>query len=464
MTPSTITDASIGQLKEKIQGDILLPGDNVYEEARAIWNGMIDRRPALIVCCENTNDVIKCVHFANQNSLPISVKGGGHGVAGKAVCDNGLMIDFSRLAKVSVDPENQTAMVQPGAKLGDLDSETSKYGLFTTGGIVSTTGVAGLTLGGGIGYLARKHGLALDNVLALEVVTADGRLLCCSHIENQELFWALRGGGGNFGIVVSFKFRLHKENPNILAAQIFYPMTEAPEIMRAYRDLMLTAPDELAAYALVVNIPPAEPFPEGLHGTPAFFLLASYAGDHDEGRKLLEPLQHLGSPILAVIDPMPYVELQKNFDPGVPKGARYYWKHHLMSDLSDAGIATFLEYAGKLKGPMSLVGFEPFGGAIARINKEDTAFPGRNAKFALGIWTGWIDPYHDNENIKWTREFHRAMKPFASEGFYTNYLDHDEDSETQNAYGNYYQKLQKVKAKYDPDNFFSQNFNIKPGN
>lgn len=460
MNSATLSTTSIDQLKKSLQGPVLQPGDDGYDQCRSVWNGMIDRFPRLIVCCENVKDVIASIHFAKENNLPISVKGGGHGVAGKAVCNDGLMIDFSNMTSISVDHDAQTATVEPGAKWGDLDGETSKYGLFTTGGIVSTTGVSGLTLGGGIGYLARKHGLALDNVLSLKVVTAGGELLHCSHSENPDLYWALRGGGGNFGVVTSFEFQLHEENPNVLAAQIFYPMSDAPLVMRAFRDLMANAPDELAGYALVVNIPPADPFPQELQGTPAFFLLASYSGDHQEGKKLLEPFQTLGNPILAVVDPMPYVDLQRNFDAGVPKGQRYYWKHLMVKEISDSAIETFLEYSKNLKGPLSLVGFEPLGGAIARIDPEDTAFVGRDARFALGIWTGWMEPEDDDEIRSWAREFYHAMKPYASGGYYSNYLDQDDDIQTQEAYGRNYQRLQRIKAKYDPENLFNQNFNI----
>lgn len=461
MNSKTLSAITINQFKNNLKGLLLQPGDEGYDDCRSIWNGMIDRRPRLIICCENVQDVIASVHFAKEHDLPFSVKGGGHGVAGKAVCHDGLMIDFSRMNAVSVDPSSGTAIVQPGAKLGDLDRECSKHGLLTTGGIVSSTGVAGLTLGGGIGYLARKYGLALDNVIKLGVVTADGNLLHCSKSENSDLFWALRGGGGNFGVVVSFEFQLHKENTNILTAQIFYPMNDARKALIAYRDLMKTAPDELSAYGLVAGIPPVEAFPEAMHGTPICFFLATYAGNHDAGRKLLEPFKDIGNPIMAVVDPIPYEELQKSFDAGVPKGQRYYWKHHLMNQLSDEAIDVFLSYARNKKGPLSLIGFEPLGGAISKVPKEHTAFTGRDANFALGIWTGWTDPADDDEIIGWAREFYEAMKPFASGGYYSNYFDKDDDSEIADAYGENYNRLQKVKAKYDPDNFFNQNFNIK---
>lgn len=456
------TQSEINGFQQELSGSLLLPQDEEYNEARAVWNGMIDRRPAMIVGCESVQDVILSVNFARAKGLLVSIKGGGHGVAGKAVCDHGLMIDLSKMNSVTIDEVYRTAKVGPGAMLGDLDKATQPYNLLTTGGIVSTTGVSGLTLGGGIGYLARKYGLTLDNVTSMEVVIANGELLQCSKSENSDLFWALRGGGGNFGVVTSFEFQLHLQNSEMLVAQIFYPMKDAPQMMRIYRDLMSTASDELAGYALVVNVPPAAPFPAELHGTPAFFLLACYSGDHEAGRKLLEPLKEIGKPILAVVTPMQYAELQQSFDAGVPKGQRYYWKHHLFREISDEAIDVFLKYAGNIKGPLSLLGFEPLGGAIARVNPEDTAFTGRDANYALGIWTGWVDRNQDEEIIAWTREFYDALSPYASGGAYSNYLDQDEDAQTHSAYGVNYERLQSIKAKYDPGNFFSHNFNIKP--
>ncbi len=458
----TIPKSSIKNFKEQLQGTVLFPEDAGYDEARSVWNGMIDRHPAIIVQCIDENDVIIAVKFARENHLLVSVKGGGHGVAGKAVCDDGLMLDMSKMNTVQVDATTRFATVGPGATLGDLDRETVKHGLVVTGGIVSTTGVAGLTLGGGIGYLGRKYGLTIDNLIAANMVTSEGELLHCSKHDNSNLFWALRGGGGNFGVVTSFRFQLHEQNPEMLTAQIFYPMENATQMMQEYRELMAQASDELAAYALVVNIPPVDPFPSELHGSPAFFLLACYAGDHEEGRKILEPLQMMGNPILAVVDTMPYVALQQNFNAGVPKGERYYWKTHFFRELSNEAIQTFLDYAVKIKGPFTLLGFEPLGGAIAHVNAGDTAFVGRDANFALGIWLGWNDPEQDQEMIKWAREFHHAMAPYASEGMYSNYLDQDDDGQILTAYGKNYERLQAVKNLYDPENFFSQNFNIIP--
>ena len=462
MENPSLSTSTIAHFKENLQGELLLPEDARYHEARCVWNGMIDRFPAMIVQCADANDVIAAVKFARENEMLISVKGGGHGVAGKAVCNDGLMLDMYGMNVVSVDTTALVATVGPGATLGELDKETLKHGLVTTSGIFSTTGVAGLTLGGGIGYLARKYGLTLDNLLSVDVVTAEGELLHCNKNENSNLFWALRGGGGNFGVVVSFQFQLHKQNPEVLTAQLFYPMENGPQMLQKYRELMAEAPDDLGAYAYVVNIPPADPFPQELQGSPAFFILACYAGDHKEGRKLLEPLQEIGNPILAVIDAMPYTALQQSFDGGAPKGKRYYWKSLYFKELSEDAIQTFFNYARDMKGPLSILGFEPMGGAIARVAPEDTAFVGRDANFSFGIWLGWNDPDEDQEMIAWARNFYQAMAPFASEGVYSNYLDQDDDGQILEAYGRNFNRLQSIKRQYDPDNFFSHNFNIIP--
>ncbi len=453
---------AINELRKLLEGPLLEQGDPGYDEARSVWNGMIDRRPALIVQCKSVADIVAAIAFARENKMVVSIKGGGHGVAGKAVCENGLMFDMSQMKSVSVDPDTLTARVGPGAALRDLDRETSKHGLFTTGGIVSTTGVAGLTLGGGMGYLARKYGLTIDNLLSADLVTADGKLLHCSEKENSDLFWALRGGGGNFGLVSSFEFELHRQDPEILAAQIFYPMKDAPEVMQRYRQLLTNAPDELVAYAFVANVPPAEPFPSELHGTPSFFFLACHSGDHEEGRKLLKPFQEIGDPILSVVEPMAYTALQQTFNEGMPKGGRYYWKSHFMREISDDAIETFLRYGEKIMGSMTMLGIEPLGGAIGRVAAGETAFVGRDEKFAVSVWAGWRDPLKDQEIISWARNFHQAMAPFASDGLYSNYMDQDDEERVLAAYGGNYERLQSIKSKYDPDNFFSQNFNISP--
>jgi FAD/FMN-containing dehydrogenase len=457
-----LDESSLVKFKQALRGRLIRPEDPSYNSARAVWNGMIDRRPAMIVRCADSQDVIQTVKFARQSNLPVSVRGGGHGVAGKAVSDDAIMIDLSLLNSVDVDPDSRIAHVGGGATLGDLDKETQAHGLATTGGLVSETGIAGLTLGGGIGYLARRFGLTLDNLVSAKVVTADGELLHADNTTNQDLFWAIRGGGGNFGVVTSFSFQLHQVGPEVVAAQIFYPFEQAERVLRSYRDLMATAPDELSCYALAVNIPPVEPFPEEHHGKTAIVLVGCYTGETKDGLALFEPLKNLGDPIVALVSPMPYTTLQQSFDAGTPKGQRYYWKAHYFEEISDDAIAKFVELANSLPGAFSIAGFEPMGGAINRVNSTDTAFAHRDASFSFGIWAGWSDPGDDKRMIAWAREFHEAMKPYSTGGAYFNYLDRDDEDLLASTLGLAHQRLREIKAKYDPDNFFRLNQNIKP--
>ncbi len=456
-------DAStIEKFRESLTGGLILPGDADYDEARRVWNGMIDRRPAMIARCADAADVATAVDFARDHDLTVSIRCGGHGVAGKAVCDDGLMIDLSQMDAVSVDVDARTARIEGGARLGNLDAATQPHGLATTAGMVSETGVGGLTLGGGFGYLGRRFGLTIDNLLAAEVVTAAGRQIRANATENPDLFWALRGGGGNFGIVTAFEFQLHAVGPDVLVGQSFFPISEAGDVLRFYRELMGDAPDELAASAFAVTIPPAEAFPEEYRGEPGIAILACYSGDLEEGNAVLAPLGSFGSPILGFVQPMPYVELQSSFDQGVPDGQRYYWKSQFQRELSDEAIDTFVAHVTTLPGPFSLVGFEPLGGAINRVDADATAFPHRDAQFALGIWSGWGDPADDDAGIAWTRQLHAAMAPFASGGVYSNYQDQDDDGRTSDAFACNLERLKEVKAKYDPENFFRINQNIPP--
>jgi FAD/FMN-containing dehydrogenase len=453
----------IDQLRESLKGDLVLPDDADYDQVRAVWNGMIDRRPALIARCVDADDVVASVNFAREQNALVSVRCGGHGVAGKAVVDDGLMIDLSPMNDVSVDVRGRRARVEGGARLGNLDAATLPHGLATTAGLVSETGVGGLTLGGGVGYLARRFGLTVDNLLEAEVVTAAGTKVRARADENPDLFWALRGGGGNFGVVTAFHFRLHPIDPEVIVGQAFHPLEDAAAVLRYYRELMTDAVDELAVYALVVNVPPVDPFPASAHGRPCIALVGCYSGDHDTGKELLAPLQGFGNPILAFVQPMPYVALQQAFNDGTPDGARYYWKSHFLHELSDAAIDAFVEHVTELPGPFSMAGFEPMGGAINRVDAAATAIPHRDAQFALGVWAGWAEPDDDDDAIAWTRGVHAAMAPFSTGGVYTNYLDQDDDGRIPAAFADNLERLERVKAKYDPDNFFRANHNIRPG-
>ena len=454
--------AKIQVFSQTLNQSLILPNDSEYDNARSVWNGMIDKRPAMIAMCINVDDIINCVNFARANNLLVSIKGGGHSVAGKAVCNDGLMINLSQMKNIKVNETNKTVKVESGATIGDLDKETQKFGLATPVGIVSKTGIAGLTLGGGIGYLGRKHGLTLDNLISVELVTANGDVINASENENSDLFWALRGGGGNFGVVTSFEFKLYEVGPDVMVAQVFYPIKDAKEVLQFYREFTKNASDELAAYALVVRVPPVATFPEELQGKTAIAIVACHSGNLEDGKTELEPLQDFGIPFLRAIMPMPFLALQTNFDPGVPNGMRYYWKAHYMNNLKDEAIDVFVNHTQHLPGPLSIVGFEPFGGAINRVKTEDTAFSERDASYVLGIWSGWIDPNNDEKIINWSRELHQKMTPYSSGGVYSNYLDHDDANQINSSFGTNYKRLQEIKRKYDPNNFFRINHNITP--
>ncbi|OUR94635.1 hypothetical protein A9Q87_03090 [Flavobacteriales bacterium 34_180_T64] len=457
-----LEQTTIQQFSQTLVKPLILPSDSEFDEARSVWNGMIDKKPAMIAMCTNVNDITNCINFARRHNVLVSIKGGGHSVAGRAVCDDGLMINLSQMKSVVVNPNARTVRVESGAKIGDLDKETQKFGLATPVGIVSQTGIAGLTLGGGIGYLGRKYGLTLDNLISAKLITADGKLINASAHENSDLFWALRGGGGNFGVVSSFEFKTYKVGPDVMVAQVFYPIEDAKEVLQFYREFTAKAPDELAGYALVVNVPPVDPFPKELQGKTAIAIVACHSGVLEDGKIALSSLEDFGNPFLKVIMPMPFVALQTNFDPGVPNGMRYYWKSHYMDTLSDEAIDVFVNHTNRLPGPLSIVGFEPLGGAISRVNEQDTAFPQRRASYVLGIWSGWIQPSNDHYVISWTRELHDKMKPYTSEGVYSNYLDQDDEDLIRSSFGKNYNRLQEVKKKYDPNNFFKLNQNIIP--
>jgi FAD/FMN-containing dehydrogenase len=449
-----ISVAAAESLAREIQGQVFLPGHEGYDQARSVWNGMIDRHPAAVARCKSAADVRAAVNFAREEGLPLTVKAGGHNVAGKAVCDEGLVVDLSAMNSVRIDPEAKTARVGPGATWADFDREAQAFGLATTGGVDSRTGVAGLTLGGGIGYLARKHGLTIDNLLAADVVTADGELRPAGPGKNPDLFWALRGGGGGVGVVTSFEFQLHEVGPELLTAQLFHPWSEAREVLGFYRELTAGSPDELACYAMAVHVPPSEPFPEAYHGRIALALVACYAGPMADGEEALAPLKAFGNPILNVVAPMPYVTLQQAFDAGTPDGQRYYYKSQTLAELSDEAIETIVSQVTTLPGAFTIVGIEPMGGAINRVDPTATAYPHRDVLYNFSIWAGWSDSRDDNEIITWTREFHRAMKPHAGGGAYANYLAADDGDRLREAFGKNYERLQAVRQAWDPDGLF----------
>lgn len=453
---------TVQSLRERLAGELILPGDRRYDDARSAWNGRFDPRPAVVVRCQGARDVAACVGVARAREMPLSVRGGGHSYAGLAIGDGAVAVDLSAMDGIVVDAERRTAKVGPGAIWADLDREAQAHTLATTGATVSSVGVAGYILGGGTGYLARRHGLGLDNLLSVEVVIADGRVLRASEAEHEDLFWALRGGSGNFGVVTSFELRLHPVGPEVVTAQAFHPIQHARDVLRFYREFMDTASDDVTAYAFALRVPPAEPFPAQHQGDPALALVACDCGDVDEGRASLQPLAGFGDPFLAGVQTVPYTAAQRAFDAGMPEGLRWYTRGHYLDALSDDAIDTFVRHVEALAGPFTMAYFEPLGGAVGRIAPDATAFPHRNAAYGLHILPGWTDPTDDEELMGWARDFQQAMAPHATGGVYVNLLGRDEGDRVPAAYGANFERLARLKAQYDPENLFRVNHNILP--
>lgn len=453
----TIERAQARELTDDVDGDVLLPGDDGYDDARSVWNGMIDRRPSVIVRCTSTRDVRSALAFARDRELEISTKGGGHNVAGRAVVEGGLMIDLGPMNAVRVDADLRRAYVQPGARWVDVDRETQAHGLATTGGLDSRTGVAGLTLGGGIGYLARSYGLAADNLVGTEVVTAAGEVVRASEDDNPDLLWALRGGGGGFGVVTEFEFRLHEVGPEVAVAQAYVLQEHAAEALASYRDFALSAPDEVACYALALRIPPIEVFPAKHHGKVAIGMVAMHCGSVEAGETALAPLAETDNAIVSFVAPMDYAVLQGSFDAGTPDGGRYYYKSEYTSGLSDEAITALVDQLDPFPGDFTMMGIEPLGGAINRIAHDATAFPHRDSTFLFSVWAGWTDPNDDDEMIAWARGVHQTMSPFSDGGVYANYLDRDDTERIDEAFRGNYRRLLDVKRTWDPDNVFGTN-------
>jgi FAD/FMN-containing dehydrogenase len=446
------------------RGRVISPGDADYDSARKVWNGAIDRRPRLIARCIGTADVVAVVRFARDHDLEIAVRGGGHNVAGTAVCDGGIVIDLSAMRGVRVDPQGRRAWVQGGALWGDVDHETQAHGLATTGGIVSHTGVAGLTLGGGVGWLMRKHGLTIDNLLAVDVVTAGGELLRASEDEHADLFWAVRGGGGNFGVVTSFEFRLHAVGPTVLAGPIFWDASEAGEVLRVYRDFIRNAPDELGTVVRFGTAPPLTVIPADLHWRPVVMIGTCYAGTIEDGERALRPLRASRDPLLDLVGPTPYVAFQSALDTSVMHGWNYYWKSTYLPDLRDDLLDVITEHAFSGSSPRSYVAMFHLKGAVSRVAQGATAFGNRQASHAITLDAVWR-PGEDfgERDTAWTREFFAALGRFR-EGVYVNFLGGDEDEgRIREAYvDSVYDRLVEVKTMYDPDNVFHHNQNIRP--
>jgi FAD/FMN-containing dehydrogenase len=455
------------ELGEALRGELLLPDSPGYDAARRIWNGAIDRRPACIARCAGVADVVAAVRFAREHDVEIAVRGGGHGVAGTAVCDDGIVIDLSAMRAVRVDPAGRTAWVQGGALWGDVDRETLAHGLATTGGIVGHTGVGGLTLGGGIGFLMRKHGLAIDNLLAAEVVTAEGSIVRASADEHPDLFWALRGGGGNFGVVTSFLFALHPLGPTVLAGPVFWAADDTIDVLRFYRDFASEIPDELGTVVKLCSVPPLPAIPEDLHWRPAVAVACCYAGSVEDGERALRALREFGTPLVDLLAPKPYSAFQCALDDTVLHGWHYYWKATNLAGLSHDAIGVIADHAHAAGSPRSYAAMFHFGGAVARVPHDDTAYAGREIPHNIIIHGAWLPEEsgeHAAAETAWAQRFLQALQPHRGDGVYVNFLDSDDDSgRVREAYGNrIYRRLAEVKAAYDPDNVFHHNKNIQP--
>jgi FAD/FMN-containing dehydrogenase len=449
------------------RGRLVTADDSGYDDARAVWNGAVDRRPRLIARCGGTADVAAAVRFARDQDLEIAVRGGGHNVAGTAVCDGGIVIDLSAMRAVLVDPVGRSARVQGGALWGDVDHETQAHGLATTGGIVGHTGVAGLTLGGGLGFLMRKHGLTVDNLVSAEVVTADGAIVRASAHEHPDLFWALRGGGGNFGVVTTFQLTLHPVGPTVTAGPVFWAAEDTTEVLRFYRDFTADAPEELGTVVRLGTVPPLPVIPEDLHYRPALAVAGCYVGTVDDGAHAVRALRRFGTPLVDLIGPTPYAEHQGGLDDTVPHGWHYYWKATDLTGLSDEVIDVVAEHAYRARSPRTYAAIFHMGGAVARVPGDATAYAGREVSHNIIIDAVWL-PEESGElagaETAWARGFLHALAPHRAGGVYVNFLDADDHADrVREAYPDHiHRRLAEVKAKYDPDNAFHHNKNIRP--
>jgi FAD/FMN-containing dehydrogenase len=448
-----ITADALKGFRQRLRGELITPDDSRYDEARRVWNAMIDRRPAMVARPRGAADVITCVQFARTHHLPVAIRGGGHSVAGRCVCDEGLVIDFEHMKGIRVDPSAKTVRAEPGLRWTEFDRETQAFGLATTGGTIGDTGIAGLTLGGGFGWLEGKFGMTVDNLLGADVVLADGRLVHASESENADLFWALRGGGGNFGVVTSFEYRLHEVGPRILGGLVVHPFPRAKEALKFYAEFLKTAPDELVAAAVLMT---------GPEGHKACGIAAAYPGDLAEGERIIAPLKQFGPPVMDVIAPMPYLMQQALIDAAMPPHVLNYWKAEFLRGISDDLIDVAVDAFSRVASPMSSILFFPIRGAASRVAPDATAFPHRKG-YHLGIYSLWRDHTQNDANVAWVRQTWSAIQPFAGGGVYVNELGEDDGTDrVRMAYGLNYDRLQRIKSKYDPDNVFSLNANIQP--
>jgi FAD/FMN-containing dehydrogenase len=458
-----LSDDILAPLHSELHGSLCLPGEAGYDEARTIWNAMIDRRPGAVVRCQVASDVISAVRFARDNGLVVAVRGGGHNIAGNAICDGGLLIDLSPMRSVHIDSKERSARVEPGVTLGEFDKEAQSFGLATPLGINSTTGVAGLTLGGGFGWLSRKFGLAADNLASADVVTADGELLHASGTNNPDLFWAIRGGGGNFGVATSFEFKLHPVGPELVSGLIVHPFSRARGLLGGYREVAAAAPDELTIWVVLRKAPPLPFLSADMHGKEILVFAVCYSGAPADAEGALAPLRALGKPLADVIGLQPYAAWQTAFDPLLTPGAFNYWKSHNFLTLSDGLFDTLVDYVGTLPTPECEIFIGQLGGATNRVPADATAYPHRDANFVMNVHTRWRERGDEQAAIKWTRELFAATAPHATGGVYVNFMPEDEtDRVAGGAYGGNFTRLAALKAKYDPGNLFRLNQNVRP--
>jgi len=457
----TLSVADIEELRLGLRGELIDPSHPEYEEARKVFNGMIDRHPRLIARCRDVADVIASVNFARDNGLTLAVRGGSHNVTGFGTVDDGLVIDLSPMRGIWVDPEKRTVLAQGGCTWGDLDHATHPFGLHAPGGVISTTGIAGLSLGGGVGHLTRKCGLSCDNLISVDMVTADGRCITASAEENQDLYWAVRGGGGNFGVVTSFNFKLHPVS-TVFAGPVLYSLDRARDVMRFYREFMDGAPEDLNAFFAYLIVPPGPPFPEELHNKTVCGVVICYAGPMDKAEEVTRPLREFGPPLLDGVGPMPFPALQGAFDPLMPPGLQNYWKADFFEDLNDESIEAHLKYGPEIPTVNSAVHLYPVSGAAARVGKNDTAWSYREARYALVIAAVYSNPADTEKNVQWVRDYWEALHPYSAGGAYINFMMDEGQERIAASYRDNYQRLVDVKKKYDPTNLFRMNQNISP--
>jgi FAD/FMN-containing dehydrogenase len=464
-TKTTVVEESVvAGLQSQLRGEVLQPGDESYDKARKVWNGMIDKKPALIVRCASADDVVAVVSFARENGILLAVRGGGHNVAGTAVADGGLVVDLSPMKGVQVDPERHTVRAEGGVTIGELDEETQKFGLATPMGVVSETGIAGLTLGGGLGWLRRKYGLSSDNLVSVDIVTADGRYLTASETQNPDLFWGIRGGGGNFGVVTSFEYQLYPVGPEVMFCFVVYPGDRAKEVLRFCEEYVAQASDEVSPLGVLGRVPHDELFPEEWHGKPYAAILAMYSGSVEQGERVLQPLRDLGGPIADLSEPMPYTEAQKLLDEDYPEGGRYYWKSVNLNGLGDEEIEHLMAHAETAPSDHSTIDVWYQGGAMNRVEAEETAFGDRSAPYLLGIEGNWEESHEDEANVAWVRGCVSDMQRFSHGGMYLNFPGFLEEGQEmmRDAYGENYERLVALKNEHDPANLFRMNQNIRP--